>query len=122
MTTKYIQDGAVLDYTNSSGSTITSGSVVVMGNIIAVALADIGDDATGPVATEGVFNLPKVTGSAWTIGSELLWDVSAGKFDVGTATPATGDVSACCVAGGAAASAATTGPVKLNVGVGTVAY
>lgn len=121
MTTKYIQDGEVLDYANASGSTITSGTPVVMGNIIGVALADIANGATGSVAVEGVFNLPKVTGSAWTIGSKLLWDSSAGKFDVGTATPATGDVSVCCVAGGAAASAATTGPVKLNVGVGTVA-
>lgn len=120
MTTKYVQDGDILDYTNTSGSTIASGTPVVMGNIIGVALADIANNATGSVAIEGVFNLPKVTGSAWTIGSKLLWDASAGKFDVGTATPATGDVSACCVAAASAASAATTGAVKLNVGVGTV--
>lgn len=121
MTTKYVQDGDVLDYTNTSGSTITSGTPVVMGNIIGVALADIANNATGAVAIDGVFTLPKVTGSAWTIGSKLLWDVSAGKFDVGSATPATGDVSVCCVAAAAAASAATTGAVKLNIGVGTVA-
>lgn len=121
MTTKYVQDGDVLDYTNTSGSTITSGTPVVMGNIIGVALADIANNATGAVAIDGVFTLPKVTGSAWTVGSKLLWDASAGKFDVGTATPATGDVSGCCVAGGAAGSSATSGPVILNVGVGTVA-
>ncbi len=120
MTTKFVQDGDVLDYANASGATIASGAVVVMGNIIGVALSDIADGTTGAVAIEGVFTLPKTTGSAWTIGSKLLWDVSAGKFDVGTATPATGDVSVCCVAAGAAASAATTGPVLLNVGVGTV--
>ena len=121
MTTKYVQDGDVLEYTNASGSTITSGTPVVMGNIIGVALVDIANGASGSVAIRGVFTLPKVTGSAWTLGSKLLWDASAGKFDVGTATPATGDVSVCCVAGGAAASAATTGPVLLNVAVGTVA-
>lgn len=120
MTTKFKQPGDVLDYTNTSGSTIAAGTPVVMGNIIGVALADIANNDTGSVAIEGVFTLPKVTGSAWTIGSKLLWDASAGKFDVGTATPATGDVSVCCVAAGAAASAATTGPVLLNVGVGTV--
>lgn len=121
MTTKYIQDGNVLDYTNTSGSTIAAGTPVVIGNIIGVALADIANNATGAMQISGVFTLPKVTGSAWTIGSKLLWDASAGKFDVGTATPATGDVSVCCVAAAAAASAATTGAVLLNVGVGTVA-
>ncbi len=121
MTMKYVQDGDVLEYTNASGSTIAAGTPVVMGNIIGVALTDIADGSTGSVAIEGVFMLPKVTGSAWTIGSKLLWDVSAGKFDVGSATPATGDVSVCCVAAAAAASAATTGAVKLNIGVGTVA-
>ena len=121
MTTKYVQDGAVLDYTNTSGSTIAAGTPVVMDNIIGVALADIANNATGAMAVEGVFTLPKVTGSAWAIGAKLLWDASAAKFDVGTAMPATGDVSVCCIAAAAAASAATTGAVKLNVGVGTVA-
>jgi len=121
MATNFKQEGDILYYANSSGSTIASGAVVVMGNIIGVALEDIANGSTGSVAVEGVFTLPKVTGSAWTIGSKLLWDVSAGKFDVGSATPATGDVSMCCVAAAAAASAATTGAVKLNIGVGTVA-
>lgn len=121
MTTKYVQDGAVMDYTNA-GSAITSGSVVAVGNIIGVALADIAaTSGVGSVALEGVFTLPKVTGTAWTQGAKLLWDASAGKFDLGTATPATGDISGCCVAFAAAASGATTGLVKLNVGVGTVA-
>lgn len=121
MTTQYVQAGDVLDYTNASGSTITAGTPVVLGNLIGVALADIANGAVGAMAVRGVFTLPKVTGSAWTVGSKLLWDASAGKFDVGTATPATGDVSVCCVAGAAAASAAATGAVLLNVGVGTVA-
>jgi len=73
------------------------------------------------VAMEGVFTLPKATGQAWTTGMKLLWDVSAAKFDYSGATPATGDISVCCVAWAAAASGDTTGQVKINVGVGTVA-
>lgn len=121
MTSKYVQDGDIMDYANA-GSAIASGAVVAVGNLIGVALADIAaTSGVGSVALEGVFTLPKVTGTAWTQGAKLLWDASAGKFDLGTATPATGDISGCCVAFAAAASAATTGLVKLNVGVGTVA-
>ncbi len=121
MTSKYVQDGDVMDYANA-GSAITAGSVVAVGNVIGVALVDIAaTTGVGSLAMEGVFSLPKVTGTAWTQGAKLLWDASAGKFDLGTATPATGDISGCCVAFAAAASAATTGLVKLNVGVGTVA-
>lgn len=119
MTTKFKQPGDVLDYTNA-GSAIAAGTPIVMGNIIGVALVDIATGETGSVGICGVYTLPKVTGSAWTIGSKLLWDASAGKFDVGTATPATGDVSNCCVAAAPAASAATVGAVKISVGVGTV--
>lgn len=121
MTSTAKQPGNTLDYTNASGSTIAQGTPVVIGNLIGVAAADIANGATGSLHISEVHMLPKVTGSAWTLGSKLLWDASAGKFDVGTATPATGDVSNCCVAAAPAASAATVGAVLLNVGVGTVA-
>ena len=121
MTTLYVQPGDVLDYTNSSGSSIAAGTPTVMGNLIGIPLVTIANGATGAMAMEGVFTCPKVTGSAWVQGARLLWDASAAKFDVGTATPATGDVSVCCVAGAAAASGDATGKVLINVGVGTVA-
>lgn len=117
----YIQDGDRLTWTNGTGSDVAAGAPVVIGNLIGVACVAIANGASGAVAMEGVFTLPKATGSAWTAGSRLLWDASAARFDVGTATPATGDVSVCCVAWGAAASADTTGLVKINCGVGTVA-
>jgi len=121
MTTKYVMDGDVIDYANT-GSAIAAGSVVAIGNLIGVALVDIpATSGVGSVKLSGVFNLPKATGAEWAQGAKLLWDVSAGKFDVGTATPATGDISNCCVAAAAAGSAATTGWVMLNMGVGTVA-
>jgi predicted RecA/RadA family phage recombinase len=121
MTTNYVFSGETLNYTNSGVTTINSGAVVVVGNLVGVALTTILVGGTGAVATSGAFTLPKVAGSAWVQGAKLLWDASAAKFDIGTATPATGDVSNCCVAAEAATSAATTGVVLLTGSVGTVA-
>lgn len=119
MTSKYVQPGKVLQYT--AGSNIASGDVVVIGKILGVALNAIASGATGSVAIDGVFTLPKVTTAVIPQGSHLLWDVSAGKFDVGTATPATGDVSGPpAVAFEAAGNGATTLAVKLTGVPGTV--
>jgi len=116
-----IQDGKRITWTNGTGTAVVAGQAVAVGNQVGVACVDIANGASGAVAMEGVFELPKVTGTAWTLGARLLWDVSAAKFDLGTATPATGDISVCCVAWEAAASADAVGYVKINVGVGTVA-
>jgi predicted RecA/RadA family phage recombinase len=121
MATNYVYAGETLEYANS-GSAIASGDVVVIGNIIGVALVDIAaTSGTGTVAIEGVFDLPKVDGAVIAQGEKLVWDVSAGKFDDGSATPASGDVSVCCVAmEGKGVTTGATIQVKLNVGVGTV--
>lgn len=104
MADNYLQDGDIITYTNA-GSAITAGSPVAIGSLIGVALVDIAaSTGTGSVALRGVWTLPKVTGTAWTQGAKLLWDASAGKFDLGSATPATGDISGCCVAAAAATS------------------
>ena len=120
MATNYVQNGEVLAYTNA-GSAIASGDVVVIGNIMGVALTDIANLETGSVAIEGVFTLPKVAGAVIAQGEKVIWDVSAGAFDDSEATPATGDVSGCCIAMEAAGNGVTSIAVKLNVGPGTVA-
>ena len=120
MATNYVQNGEVLAYTNA-GSAIASGDVVVIGNIMGVAMTDIATDETGSVAIEGVFVLPKVEGAVIGQGESVIWDASAGEFDDNLATPATGDVSGCCVATEAAGNGAATVKVRLNVGVGTIA-
>ena len=91
MTTTAVQRGDVIDYT--AGSTIASGDVVVIGNIIGVALTDIANGSTGSVATRGVFTVPKVSAAVIAQGESLVWDVSAGAFDDNAASPATGDIS-----------------------------
>jgi len=54
MATNYVQDGNVLDLTIPD---VTSGSPVVVGNIVGVALTDTDSDGNVRVATTGVWNL-----------------------------------------------------------------
>ena len=55
-----VSNGSTINYTNS-GSAISSGDVVVMGNFCGVAVTDIATGATGAVAIEGVYTLTKKT-------------------------------------------------------------
>lgn len=121
MANNYVQPGNVLDYTNT-GSAIVAGALVVIGGLLAVALDDIANGATGPVQIKGVFTLPKVSGAVIGQGESLTWDVSAGAFDDDQATPATGDVTgASAVAAVAAGDGDTTLQVLLTGVPGTVA-
>lgn len=120
MSTTFKQPGDYMPYTNTSGTEIPVNSIVVAGDQIGIATTTIPNNGTGELALSGVHVLPKVTGNAWVQGKKLLWDASAKKFDVGTATAAAGDVSNCCIAFRAAAAGDTTGWVKINVGIGTV--
>jgi predicted RecA/RadA family phage recombinase len=121
MADNFVYDGATMPHTNATGSTITAGTVLRIGQLMAVALVDIAASATGTVAIEGVWEVPKVSGAVIARGESVIWDASAAAFDDNAATPATGDVSGCCVAMEAAGNGVTVIDVKLNVGVGTVA-
>ena len=121
MATNFVRDGKTLQFTNT-GSAISSGDVVVVGQQIGIALVDIAaTSGTGEVAMEGVFTVAKVSAAVIAQGESVIWDASASAFDDNAATPATGDVSGCCVAAEAAGNGVTSIDVKLNVGIGTVA-
>jgi predicted RecA/RadA family phage recombinase len=121
MTTKFVQEGNVINYTNA-GSAIAAGDVVVMGHMIGVALTDIAaSGGVGAVAIEGVFTVPKVSAAVFTQGEKLIFDVSASPpaFDDSSATPATGDITGGAVAMVAGANTETTCVVKLTPGNAT---
>ena len=118
MTKKAIQEGEVLDYVCTG--TVTAGDVVLMGHTVGIALTSGVSGDTIAVGVDGVFEVPKTTGSAWVQGNKLLWDVSATKFDVYGATPAAGDVMGAAVVAAAATSGATTGYVLLTPGNATL--
>lgn len=124
MTTTYKQEGKVIQYT--AGADIAAGKVLKIGNILGVALADIANGATGPVAIEGVFAAPKVAAAVIAQGESLTWDVSAasgaGEFDDNAAVAATGDVTGAAAFAFAGAAATTTTVLVKFTGVpGTVA-
>ncbi len=81
----YIQEGRTLTVTAPAG--VASGELVVVGRIVGVAAFDAVSGAEVEVVTEGVFTLPKVTGTVVTAGDALYWDAAAKQL---TPTPGTG--------------------------------
>lgn len=121
MTTKHVQPGRSIAWTNGTGSAVSSGDVVVIGNMLGIADGDIANGDEGTVHLEGVFeNVPKVSAAVFGQGEKLIWDVSAGKFDDKLATAATGDVTGAAIAWVAGANAETTCTIKLTPGNSTV--
>lgn len=119
MANNHIQPGKVLDYTNTTIAAIASGAVVPVGTILGVALSDIAIGATGSVAIDGVFAVPKVAGTAITQGATVIFKAATQAFTVGTT--ASGDISGgCAVAFAAAAADATKVHVKFTGCPGTV--
>lgn len=115
MGSTYKQKGDVLDHT--AGGAIAVNEVVVMGDIVGVANVALATGEEGAVSIEGVFQVTKVAGTAWSQGDKLDFDGTAEAFDKGL-TAGAGDVATCAVAAAAAGSAATTGLVKLTPGSG----
>ncbi len=70
----YLQEGTRRTYTNSTGSTITSGTPVLVGNRLGIAVGDILDTETGVLAMVGVFSIAKLSTDVVTQGDNLYWD------------------------------------------------
>lgn len=119
MTTKAVQRGDVLDWVNG-GSAKVSGAPIEIKHMLGVALTDIAGSATGAVAIEGVFTMPKVSGAVFVQGEKLIWDTSAQGFDDSAATPATGDITGAAIAMVAGGNGETTCVVKLTPGNATL--
>lgn len=73
MTSRYKQPGETITWSNT-GSAVTSGAVVQVGfQQMGIALVDIAGSASGSVALDGVFTLPKASG-ALSIGKPAFWN------------------------------------------------
>lgn len=108
MAQNYVESGDVLDYTAGSGETITSGDLIIKGDIIGVALGDAVEGEVVAVKCGGVFTLPKATG-AITLGAKVYW-VAA---DSNVSTTASGN-TLIGAAWGAQASGDATVKVRLK--------
>lgn len=108
MTTRYVQAGKVLDFTNA-GSAIASGEGVLIGTKLGVALTAIAAGATGAVQICGVFTLPKLSTDNITQGAAVYWDSTNKRL---TLTSAGNTLAG--VAAAAAAASTTSVNVLLN--------
>ncbi|WP_396616790.1 DUF2190 family protein [Lysobacter soli] len=105
MAKNYIQPGDVLDLT-VSGAAITSGSGVLIGTRLGVALKDGAIGETIAAAVKGVYNLPKLGSDVVAQGAALYWDNTNKRLT----TTASGNSLA-----GYAAAAAGNGVASVNI-------
>ena len=79
MNAVFVQDGDSIDYTPSID--IAAGTVVVQGDLVAIAKLDIAENTLGSLSVTGIFDVPKIggPGMAITTGTKLYWD-SANKY------------------------------------------
>ena len=116
MAKNYIKPGEHLTFTATADT--TSGSGVLLGTLLGVALTGITNGARGEAAVEGVWELPKTAGAAINAWSKPIWDVATGSFIACGAS--TGDLVGGVVPDETADSAATTVKVKLLPGAGSL--
>jgi len=117
MAANYIGAGASIEYTNT-GTAITSGSVVIVGDLVGIAATDIAaTTGVGTVYIEGVFEVACNSADVISVGQTLVWDASASEF-VDANSPATGDNTGGVVAVTAAGAGTTVVNVKLLPGSG----
>lgn len=97
---------------------VLSGDFVTIGALFGVCEYDALNGADVVIVRQGVFELPKATGTAWTKGDQLYWDAVAKKF-----TKVAAGNKSIGIAGADAASGDATGYVSIeNVDGLTVVY
>ncbi len=105
----FVQDGDTLALT--APYDVDSGAGAKIGSLFGVAVADVLSGKTGQFKMTGVFDLPKTSAQAWTVGALIYWDDSN---KVATSTASTNLCIGIAVA--AAANPSSTGRVRLNMG------
>lgn len=98
--------GDVLEIT--AAADIDSGQGVKAGVLFGVAAADIKEGARGVINLTGVYQLPKATGTSWSLGDAVYWSGTAATKATTAGNLLIG------VAAADAASAAALGLVRLN--------
>ena len=68
----YVQPGLTLTLT--APYDVAAGACALVGAIFGVAASAVVSGARGEFDTQGVFDLAKATGAAWTEGAAIYWD------------------------------------------------
>ena len=108
MATNYIQDGD--NITVAAPAEVSSGDGVKVGVLFGVASTDAASGADVVIATKGVYELPKTSAQAWTVGAAIYWNNSS---SVATTATTAGNLFI-GVAAAVAANPSATGLVRLN--------
>lgn len=82
MAKNYIQDGLTMDYRNGGAVAVVSGSPVVVGAVVGIALETIPVGGDGTLLMSGVWSLPKATATTFGKGDKVYV-----KDSLMTATP-----------------------------------
>lgn len=85
----YYQKGDALDYVNKTDKKIENGDVVIIGERIGVAGADIIPGETGALHVTGVYSLNKANAEEMTAGAEVFYT------ETGMALTVTEDETGC---------------------------
>lgn len=116
MAKNHVCPGKTLYYYNAS-TAIASGSPVLIGDVLGVALVDIPSGSKGEVAITDVFTLPKVNSSI-SQGQSLYWDPAGnpvgGVAGSGALTPTPGSLKKV----GIAHAVAAIGDATVNIRLG----
>lgn len=114
MAKTHVQKGDFLTYTNSSGATILSGSMVLVGSRLGVASGDIPDGLSGELAMAEVHALPKATGEA-SQGAKLYYDADGSPVGGASGDGCLTTTSEANTLVGYAFSAAASGDATVNI-------
>lgn len=76
----FIQDDDIIEVTAPAGG-VSSGDGVLVGNLFGVACATVAAGGRVNLATEGVFELPKLNTAVIAEGAKVSWDSAAHRCD-----------------------------------------
>lgn len=110
MAGNYKESGVVIMHTPAAA--VADGQVVRVGAVLGVALVDIAANQSGVVRVNGVFEVPKVAGTAIAQGSQLVFKAATSSFAASNAATVAGDVTGLSAF---AWKAAAAGDTKMEV-------
>lgn len=97
---------------------VTSGLACKVGSMILIATMDVANGAVGDFAVDGVHDVAKASGAAWTEGELIYWDDSAHNFTPTSTSNTLAGVAVLNDSDAMAASADTTGRLMLRAAFG----
>jgi predicted RecA/RadA family phage recombinase len=104
----YIKSGDVLTLVAPAGG-VVSGNFYLIGTMLVCATTTAAATENFEGRTVGVYDVPKVSAQAWTVGARIYWDSTAFNF-----TTTVGSNTLVGVAVAAAVNPSATGRVRLN--------